>query len=126
MLVDPPAPSIHVARSATPVTTSLGGLLRVGFVLLRALRDEETRPRRPTRSPRGGLQEANRERREAEGRVLGPAPAALSRLKGEHRVQFFVKGAHRAAMRQALLSALATRPDIRRRTIVDVDPMSVL
>jgi len=59
-------------------------------------------------------------------RVLGPAPAALSRLKGEHRVQFFVKGTHRAAMRQALLSALAARPDIRRRTIVDVDPMSVL
>jgi primosomal protein N' len=59
-------------------------------------------------------------------RVLGPAPAALSRLKGEHRVQFFVKGTHRAAMRQALLAALATRPDIRRRTIVDVDPMSVL
>jgi primosomal protein N' (replication factor Y) (superfamily II helicase) len=59
-------------------------------------------------------------------RVLGPAPAALSRLKGEHRVQFFIKGTHRAAMRQALLAALAARPEIRRRTIVDVDPMSVL
>jgi primosomal protein N' (replication factor Y) len=59
-------------------------------------------------------------------RVLGPAPAALSRLKGEHRAQFFVKGTHRGAMRQALLAALASRPDIRRRTIVDVDPMSVL
>jgi len=59
-------------------------------------------------------------------RVLGPAPAALNRLKGEHRVQFFVKGTHRAAMRQALVAALASRPDIRRRTIVDVDPMSVL
>jgi primosomal protein N' (replication factor Y) len=59
-------------------------------------------------------------------RVLGPAPAPLSRLKGEHRVQFFMKGTHRAAMRQALLSALAARPDVRRRTIVDVDPISVL
>jgi hypothetical protein len=29
-------------------------------------------------------------------------------------------------MRQALLAALASRPDVRRRTIVDVDPMSVL
>jgi hypothetical protein len=29
-------------------------------------------------------------------------------------------------MRQALLTALAARPDIRRRVIVDVDPMSVL
>jgi len=59
-------------------------------------------------------------------RVLGPAPAALSRLKGEHRAQFFLKGTHRGAMRQALLAALSTRPEIRRRTIVDVDPMSVL
>jgi primosomal protein N' (replication factor Y) len=59
-------------------------------------------------------------------RVLGPAPAPLSRLKGEHRAQFFLKGTHRGAMRQALLAALAARPDIRRRTIVDVDPMSVL
>jgi primosomal protein N' (replication factor Y) len=59
-------------------------------------------------------------------RVLGPAPAPLSRLKGEHRAQFFLKGAQRNAMRQALLAALAARPDIRRRTIVDVDPMSVL
>ena len=59
-------------------------------------------------------------------RVLGPAPAPLSRLKGEHRAQFFLKGTHRASMRQALTAALAARPDIRRRTIVDVDPMSVL
>jgi len=59
-------------------------------------------------------------------RVLGPAPAPLSRLKGEHRAQFFMKGAHRGPMRQALLAALAARPDIRRRTIVDIDPMNVL
>jgi primosomal protein N' (replication factor Y) (superfamily II helicase) len=59
-------------------------------------------------------------------RVLGPAPAPLSRLKGEYRAQFFMKGTHRTAMRQALIAALATRPDIKRRTIVDVDPMSVL
>jgi primosomal protein N' (replication factor Y) len=59
-------------------------------------------------------------------KVLGPAPAPLSRLKGEHRAQFFVKGTQRAAMRKALLAALEARPDIRRRTTVDVDPMSVL
>jgi primosomal protein N' (replication factor Y) len=59
-------------------------------------------------------------------RVLGPAQAPLSRLKGEHRAQFFVKGSHRTTMRQALVSALDARPDIKRRTIVDVDPMSVL
>jgi primosomal protein N' (replication factor Y) len=59
-------------------------------------------------------------------RVLGPAPAPLSRLKGEHRAQFFIKGTNRAAMRRALLAVLESRPEIRRRTIVDVDPMSVL
>jgi primosomal protein N' (replication factor Y) (superfamily II helicase) len=59
-------------------------------------------------------------------RVLGPAPAPLSRLKGEHRAQFFIKGTHRASMRKALVAALEARPEIRRRTIVDVDPMSVL
>jgi primosomal protein N' (replication factor Y) len=59
-------------------------------------------------------------------RVLGPAPAPLSRLKGEHRAQFFIKGTHRAAMRKSLLAVLAGRPEIRRRTVVDVDPQSVL
>ena len=59
-------------------------------------------------------------------RILGPAPAPLNRLKGEHRAQFFIKGTHRPTMRQALLTVLATRPEIRRRTIVDVDPASVL
>jgi primosomal protein N' (replication factor Y) len=59
-------------------------------------------------------------------RLLGPAPAPLRRLKGEHRAQFFMKGPHRGPMRKALLAALAARPDLRRRTIVDVDPLSVL
>ena len=59
-------------------------------------------------------------------RVLGPAPAPLSKIKGEHRAQFFIKGTHRGAMRKALLKALDARPDLKRRTIVDVDPMSVL
>jgi primosomal protein N' (replication factor Y) len=59
-------------------------------------------------------------------KVLGPAPAPLSRLKGEYRAQFFMKGTHRSSMRKALIAALVARPELRRRTIVDVDPMSVL
>jgi primosomal protein N' (replication factor Y) len=59
-------------------------------------------------------------------RVLGPAPAPLSRLKGEHRAQLFIKGTHRGAMRTALLAALASKPELRRRVIIDVDPMTVL
>jgi primosomal protein N' (replication factor Y) len=59
-------------------------------------------------------------------RVLGPAPAPLGRLRGEHRVQFFLKGSSRTAMRRALRQALDARPDLARRTTVDVDPGSVL
>jgi primosomal protein N' (replication factor Y) len=58
--------------------------------------------------------------------ILGPAPAPLVRLRGEHRVQFFLKGARRADMRNALKSALAEMPDVRRRVVIDIDPLSVL
>ncbi len=59
-------------------------------------------------------------------RVLGPATAPLSRLKGEHRAQFFIKGTHRSSMRKALLTVLESRPEIKRRTSIDIDPVSVL
>jgi primosomal protein N' (replication factor Y) (superfamily II helicase) len=59
-------------------------------------------------------------------RVLGPAPAPLVKLKGEHRAQLFVKGTQRNAMRKALVGVLADRPELKRRVVIDVDPMSVL
>jgi primosomal protein N' (replication factor Y) len=58
--------------------------------------------------------------------ILGPAPAPLAKLRGEHRVQFFLKGTRRAEMRQALRAVLAGMPEVRRRVTVDVDPLSVL
>jgi primosomal protein N' (replication factor Y) (superfamily II helicase) len=58
--------------------------------------------------------------------VLGPAPAPLSRLRGEYRAQVFLKGRQRAAMRRAIVRALARHPDVARRTTVDVDPVSML
>ena len=58
--------------------------------------------------------------------ILGPAPAPLAKLRGEHRVQFFLKGSRRAEMRQALRAVLAEMPEIRRRVTIDVDPLSVL
>jgi len=58
--------------------------------------------------------------------ILGPAPAPLVRLRGEHRVQFFLKGTHRAEMRNALKAVLAASPDVRRRVTIDVDPLNVL
>jgi primosomal protein N' (replication factor Y) len=65
-------------------------------------------------------------RADAAVKVLGPAPAALARVKDDYRAQIFLKGTRRAAMRSALQRALAARPDLKRRTIVDVDPLSVL
>jgi primosomal protein N' (replication factor Y) len=62
----------------------------------------------------------------AEFAVLGPAPAPLGRLRGEYRAQLFVKGANRRRMREAVVAAIAARPDLARRTTVDVDPLSVL
>jgi primosomal protein N' (replication factor Y) len=58
--------------------------------------------------------------------VLGPAPAPFGRIKGEHRVQFFLKGTRGPMMRDALKAALQTRPDLRRRIAIDIDPLSVL
>ena len=58
--------------------------------------------------------------------ILGPAPAPLTRLRGEHRAQFFLKGTSRAAMRAALRAALAAAPEFARRASVDIDPISVL
>jgi primosomal protein N' (replication factor Y) len=58
--------------------------------------------------------------------ILGPAPAPLARLRGEHRVQFFLKGPRRAEMRNALKTVLSGMPEVRRRVTVDVDPLSVL
>lgn len=58
--------------------------------------------------------------------MLGPAPAPLTRIKGEHRAQFFLKGTSRARMREALRSALTSMPEIARKVTVDVDPQSVL
>ena len=59
-------------------------------------------------------------------RVLGPAPAPLSRLRGEYRAQLLVKGSNRKKMREALLGAIAARPELARRTTIDIDPVSVL
>jgi primosomal protein N' (replication factor Y) (superfamily II helicase) len=62
----------------------------------------------------------------AGGRVLGPAPAPLGKLRGEYRAQLLTKGSNRTRMRGLLLSAIAARPDLDKRIVVDVDPVSVL
>ncbi|HEX7139358.1 MAG TPA: primosomal protein N', partial [Vicinamibacterales bacterium] len=59
-------------------------------------------------------------------RVLGPAPPPLGKLRGEYRAQILLKGTNRPRVREALQGALRSRPDLIRRVIVDVDPLSVL
>jgi len=59
-------------------------------------------------------------------RILGPAPAPLGKLRGEYRAQVLIKGTNRRRMRDAVVNALATRPDLERRVVVDVDPVSVI
>jgi primosomal protein N' (replication factor Y) len=60
------------------------------------------------------------------GQVIGPAPAAIAKVKDEYRAQFFIKGHKRRAMRDALTRALDERHDLKRKVIVDVDPVNVL
>jgi len=58
--------------------------------------------------------------------VLGPAPAPVAKLRGEYRAQIFLKGSHRASMREAALAAVAAEPELRRRVSIDIDPVSIL
>lgn len=58
--------------------------------------------------------------------ILGPAPAPLTRLRGEHRAQFFLKGSSRKHMRAALAAALAAAPELARKVSVDVDPVTMM
>jgi primosomal protein N' (replication factor Y) len=59
-------------------------------------------------------------------RVLGPAPPPLGRLRGEYRAQLLLKSANRKAIREALQAALAARPELQRRVVVDIDPLAVI
>jgi len=62
-------------------------------------------------------------------RILGPAPAPLSRLKGEHRLQVLVKTRNRRRAREALDAAMLglkeSGYDLRMIT-VEVDPVSLM
>ncbi|MEP7340703.1 MAG: primosomal protein N' [Acidobacteriota bacterium] len=62
-------------------------------------------------------------------KVLGPAPAPLSRLKGEHRLQVLIKTKYRRQAREALDAAMLgmkdTDADLRLISI-EVDPVSLM
>ncbi|MEZ5063837.1 MAG: primosomal protein N' [bacterium] len=59
-------------------------------------------------------------------RVLGPAEAAIARLRGKHRVRILVKGEHRDDVRRAAARAIEPPGFPGVEVIVDVDPMDML
>jgi primosomal protein N' (replication factor Y) len=59
-------------------------------------------------------------------RVLGPAPAPLSRLKGEHRFQLLIKSRSRKNLREVADAALKSI-DINPRSVnLEIDPVSIM
>ena len=59
-------------------------------------------------------------------RILGPAPAPLSRLKGEHRFQLLIKSRSRKNLREVADAAIRSG-DINPRSInLEIDPVSIM
>lgn len=62
-------------------------------------------------------------------RVLGPAPAPISRLRGRHRAQILIKARRRADLRAMLEMAMADTEDQRLwldGTCIEIDPVNLL
>ena len=75
---------------------------------------------------RRALDAANSERHT---RILGPAPASISRLKNEYRIQIILKGMSRRSLRETLDIALsdAEAKGADMRTIyVEIDPVNLM
>ena len=76
---------------------------------------------------RDALDAANSERH---CRILGPAPAPLARLRGEHRVQLLIKSRSRPRLRAVLDMALAYAAATRRCDLnsvnVEIDPVNLM
>ena len=65
-------------------------------------------------------------RRHGQFTVLGPAAAPIGKLRGQYRAQLFLKGPYRREMREALFECLSGQPELNRRVVIDVDPLSML
>jgi primosomal protein N' (replication factor Y) len=99
------------------------------FVALASLlihTDDFTRAQTTAAEIKRALEEANTERA---CRILGPAPAPLSRLKGEHRIQLLLKSRSRPQLRQVIdvaLAEAATRGCDLRSINVEIDPINLM
>ena len=62
-------------------------------------------------------------------RILGPAPASLSRLKGEYRIQILVKSASRKRLREMLelgLHLAENNGAEMRNVYTEIDPVNLM
>jgi primosomal protein N' (replication factor Y) len=89
--------------------------------------DDLSRVQATAATLRGALDRANTERA---CRVLGPAPAPLARLRGEHRVQLLLKSRSRPRLRTLVEMALgeaANTPGCDPGSInVEIDPVNLM
>lgn len=72
------------------------------------------------------LDQANQDRA---CRVLGPAPAPLARLKGEHRIQLLIKSRSRRRLRQLIdsgVAGVAGRGHTSRSINIEIDPITIM
>jgi primosomal protein N' (replication factor Y) len=62
-------------------------------------------------------------------KVLGPAPAPLARLKGEHRLQVLIKTRYRRQAREALDAAMLGLKEANldlKMVSIEVDPVNLM
>jgi primosomal protein N' (replication factor Y) len=62
-------------------------------------------------------------------KVLGPAPAPLARLKGEHRLQVLIKTRYRRQAREALDEAMIGLKELKedlKMISIEVDPVNLM
>ncbi len=89
--------------------------------------EDLTRVQSTAAEVRRALDDANTERHV---RILGPAPAPLARLRGEHRVQLLLKSRHRPSLRSVIEMALADAARVRGCDTgsinVEIDPVSLM
>jgi primosomal protein N' (replication factor Y) (superfamily II helicase) len=88
--------------------------------------EDFTRAQTTATELRKALDEANTDRA---CRILGPAPAPLARLRGEHRIQLLLKSRSRPRLREvidiALADAAARAHDLRAVNI-EIDPVNLM
>ena len=98
----------------------------VALALLLVRHKDPARARATAQQLRQALAEANRDH---SCRILGPAPAPLARLRGEHRMQLLTKSRSRKQMRtviDAAMQNLEKAGDDLRSVTVEIDPVSMM